>query len=190
MRVVTGLYDTKTEAEAAVEALEDAEIPANEITLIGPEGEDTSNAAAGAAAGATVGGVGGLLAGLGAFAIPGIGPVVGAGWLVATLAGAAAGGVAGGLIGALTEAGIDEGDAHVYAEGIRRGGWLVSARVADDEEDAAAAILSRSKSINIAERRSQYESGGWTGFDPVADPWEPDLQDGPGSVARPLPPAR
>lgn len=54
--------------------------------------------------GAAVGGAGGLLAGLGAFAIPGIGPVVGAGWLVATLVGAAAGGVAGGLLGMLTDA--------------------------------------------------------------------------------------
>jgi hypothetical protein len=64
-------------------------------------GDDESGTAEGAGISSAVGGVGGLLAGLGAFAIPGIGPVVGAGWLAATLIGAAAGGVAGGLIGSL-----------------------------------------------------------------------------------------
>jgi hypothetical protein len=65
-----------------------------------------------------VGGAVGLLAGLGLLAIPGIGPVVAAGWLVSTAAGAAAGGATGGLIGALTQAGVSEEDAHVYAEGV------------------------------------------------------------------------
>lgn len=182
MRVVTGLFDTKDEAETAMDALNDAGVPSDEITLVGPGGADGGNAAGGAAVGATVGGVGGLLAGLGAFAIPGIGPVIGAGWLAATLAGAAAGGVAGGVIGALTDAGVDEREAHVYAEGVRRGGWLVSARVDDEQEDAAAAILSQSNAIDVTERRTQYESGGWTGFDPVGDPWEP----GPDGQQRPV----
>ena len=68
----------------------------------------------------------GLLTGLGLMAIPGVGPVVAAGWLVATLAGAAAGGVTGGAVGALTEAGISKDEADVYAEGLRRGGAVVS----------------------------------------------------------------
>ena len=87
----------------------------------------------GAGIGAAVGGIGGLLAGLGLIAIPGIGPVVAAGWLAATAAGAAGGALvgaaAGGLVGALTQAGVPENDAHVYAEGIRRGGTLVTAKV-------------------------------------------------------------
>jgi hypothetical protein len=66
----------------------------------------TKGTAAGAGIGVAVGGVGGLLAGLGTFAIPGIGPVVGAGWLATTLIGAMAGGAAGGIVGSLTEAGI------------------------------------------------------------------------------------
>ena len=86
---------------------------------------------------------GGLLAGLGAFAISGIGPVVGAGWLATTLIGAAAGGLAGGLVGSLIEAEVEERDAHVYGESLRRGGVLVTARVDEEELDAAAAILSR-----------------------------------------------
>src|SRR6201996_3679414 len=89
----------------------------------------------GAVTGATIGGVAagaaGLAAGLGALAIPGIGPIVAAGWLASTLAGVAAGGVVGGLVGALVEAGVSKDDADVYAEAIRRGGALLIARVAD-----------------------------------------------------------
>jgi hypothetical protein len=74
------------------------------------------------------------LTGLGIMAIPGVGPVVAAGWLAAT---AAVGGAAGGLIGALTDSAVPEEDAHVYAEGVRRGGALVTAKV-DDARAAQA----------------------------------------------------
>ena len=93
-------------------------------------------AAAGAGIGATVGGAAGLLAGLGLLAIPGLGPVVAAGWLVSTAAVAAAGGATGGIIGALSQSGIGEDDAHVYAEGVRRGGTLVTARIPDARSGA------------------------------------------------------
>jgi hypothetical protein len=170
MRVITGLFDTRDQAHDAVDALSDAGIPSDDITLVGPEGDSGKGAAEGAGVGAAVGGVGGLLAGLGAFAIPGIGPVVGAGWLVATLVGAAAGGVAGGLIGSLTDAGVDERDAHVYAEGIRRGGTLVSARVSDEHVDAATGILGQRGAVDVSDRRREYEADGWALFDPLADP--------------------
>ena len=120
----------------------------------------------------------GLLAGLGVFAIPGIGPVVGAGWLATTLVGAAAGGVTGGIIGAMTDAGVDEADAHVYAEGVRRGGTLVTARVDESEADAATAILGQSNAVDVGMRRSEYQEDGWAGFDPLADPWDDDAMDG------------
>ncbi len=106
-------------------------------------------AAAGAGIGATIGGVAGLLAGLGLLAIPGIGPVVAAGWLASTAAVAAAGGTAGGLIGALTQSGVNEGEANAYAEGVRRGGTLVTARVPDTDRARYEAILDRS-AVNIA----------------------------------------
>ncbi|MGF6178734.1 hypothetical protein ABIE33_007054 [Ensifer sp. 4252] len=60
-------------------------------------------------------------------ASPGVGPVVAAGWLAATAAGAIAGSAVGGIIGALTDSGVPEEDAHVYAEGVRRGETLVTA---------------------------------------------------------------
>ena len=77
-------------------------------------------------------------------AIPGVGPVVAAGWLVATLAGAAAGAATGGILGALTQAGISNDDAQVYAEGLRRGGAVVSARVNDAD---ASRLQSRDRPL-------------------------------------------
>ena len=79
--------------------------------------------------GAALDGMAGLLAGLSAFVLPGIGAVVAAGWLATALAGAVAGGAAGGVVGALIEAGVSENDAAGYAEGVKRGGTLVTIRV-------------------------------------------------------------
>ena len=76
----------------------------------------------GACIGAGLGGAAGLLAGLGLLAIPGLGPVVAAGWLAAMAVGLAAGAATGGLVGALTEAGVSKEEAPLYAEGVRRGG--------------------------------------------------------------------
>jgi uncharacterized membrane protein len=170
MKTISGLFDTHEEARKAVDALEDAGISSNDITVIGPD-DDTaaSGAAEGAGFGAAVGGVGGLLAGLGAFAIPGIGPVVGAGWLATTLAGMAAGGLAGGLVGSLTEAGVDDRDANVYAEGIKRGGTMVVARADDAQAEPAEAILGQHGRIDIQSRRSEYEASGWNAFEENAD---------------------
>src|SRR5204863_3194747 len=114
-----------------------------------------------------------LLAGLGIMAIPGLGPVVAAGWLASTAAVAAVGGATGGIIGALTEAGVDDTDAHVYAEGVRRGGTLVTARVPDADRSRVEAILDRS-AVNVQERARMYEEGGWSRFDPDAPPYTPE----------------
>jgi hypothetical protein len=130
-------------------------------------------AAAGGGIGAAVGGAAGLLTGLGLLAIPGVGPVVAAGWLVAMLAGATAGGVAGGLIGALTQAGVSKEDADVYAEGVRRGGTLVTARVPDGDRMRCEAILNRA-SINIRDREAAYRKSGWSRFDTNASPYTAD----------------
>ncbi|APO79337.1 hypothetical protein AM571_PC01606 (plasmid) [Rhizobium etli 8C-3] len=184
MRTVTGLFDDYFDARSAVDELESAGIPSDDISLISNNGEKdkTSGAAVGAATGAGIGaalgGTGGLLAGLGLMAIPGVGPVVAAGWLVATAAGAAAGalagGAAGGLIGALTSSGVSEEDAHLYAEGVRRGGTLVSARVDEGRVGEVEAILRRSSWVDPAERRRAYMEEGWTRFDDSLDPYSPE----------------
>src|SRR4029079_19023671 len=82
--------------------------------------------------------------GLALLEIPGVGPVVAAGWLTATAAGAAAGAATGGIVGALTQAGVSDEDAHIYAEGVRRGGTLVTARVRDAAASKLEGVLDRS----------------------------------------------
>ena len=178
MKTISGLFDTQDEAHLAVYALEDAGIPSDDISVValkktGPDsnGESTANAAG---LGAAVGGAGGLLAGLAAFAIPGVGQVMGAGSLATAFIGAAAGGVAGGLIGSLVDGGIDESDAHVFAEGVKRGGALVTARVEEDEFTRANAILRGFHPVDTAARRREYEQAGWAGF-AVDDIWDSDI---------------
>jgi hypothetical protein len=99
--------------------------------------------------------------------------VVAAGWLASTALGAVVGGTAGGLIGALTAAGVSKEDAHVYAEGIRRGGTLVTARVPDADRAKCEAILNRA-SVNIHDRRAAYRKAGWKEFDATATRYTAD----------------
>lgn len=183
-KTITGLFDTYSDASSAVEQLNAAGISDNDISIVSnnsdgrykdDDNDVAEDAGAGAGIGAAVGGVGGLLTGLGIMAIPGVGPVVAAGWLAATAAGAVAGavvgGAAGGIVGALTDSGVNERDAHVYAEGVRRGGTLVTAKVADARAHEVEAILQRSNWVDIPARRSAYEGLGWTAFDDKSDPY-------------------
>lgn len=183
MAVVSGLFDDYDDALAAVNQLQALGIDRSQISLVANDTgerysrrsatstttEAADDAAAGAGVGAFVGGAGGLLAGLGLLAIPGIGPVVAAGWLASTglgvVAGAAAGGAIGGLVGAMTDEGVPERDANIYAEGVRRGGTLVSARVDDSLAGQAEDILSAA-GVDISERERAYQAAGWSRFDP------------------------
>ncbi len=135
-------------------------------------------ASKGAGLGAVAGGGAGLLAGLGLLAIPGLGPVVAAGWLASTAVGAAAGavvgGAAGGLIGALTKEGVTEEDAHVYSEGVRRGGTLLTVRVAEPRADEIDAVLRQHDGVDAYTRGRDYRAAGWTRFDENAPPYDRD----------------
>ncbi|HEV2676378.1 MAG TPA: hypothetical protein VGV37_17765 [Aliidongia sp.] len=180
-RTLTGLYDSYEDAKATVRELEAAGIAHEHISLLAnnvgerhhapvKEGNEAGpGAGTGAALGAVVGGGAGLLAGLGMLAIPGVGPVVAAGWLIATAAGAAGGavvgGAGGGLIGAMIGNGVPEEDAHVYAEGVRRGGTLVTVRVEDSIASTAEVILERYRRVDPAVRGAAYRETGWTRFD-------------------------
>lgn len=183
MKTVTGLFDIYADATAAVSNLKAAGFSESDISIVSNNGDghyDESNAAegagTGAGVGAAVGGTGGLLAGLGLLAIPGVGPVVAAGWLAAMAVGAAGGavvgGAAGGLIGALTSSGVSEEDAHVYAEGVRRGGTLVTARVDESRQAEAEAILRGAGYVDPAIRRNSYREQGWMRFDDTLDPYD------------------
>ena len=127
---------------------------------------DHGDVSRGVSTGAVLGGAGGLLAGLGLLAIPGLGPIVAAGWLAATAAGAgigAAGGAAtGSIVGALKNAGHTDDEAHVYSEGVRRGGSLVSVKVPDNLISEAEAVLQRNKSVDAQTRGQAYRASGWT----------------------------
>lgn len=189
MRTITGLFDTYEHAANAVHALRDAGIKSTDISFIANSPEDIEavdaigdGATTGAELGAVLGGAGGLLAGLGLLAIPGLGPVVASGWLFATamgaVAGAGLGAATGGIVGALTGAGVPEADAHVFAEGLRRGGALVTARVDEAHAEAATAILQSADGVDVADRRRVYEQEGWERFDETLPRRAPDPQEG------------
>lgn len=170
---ISRLFDHCSDAQRAMLHLTQAGVPEDDISLIANNAEKwyapdyAAGAGKGAAIGAGFGGFGGLLAGLGLLAIPGLGPVVAAGWLAAAAAGAAVVGAAGGVIGMLAEAGVAVNDAEIYAESIRRGGSLVSARVDAADKDRLEAILHPS-SVDVGRRREALVSSGWTKFDPAA----------------------
>lgn len=176
---ISRLFDDFAAAQQAAANLRDAGVDEADISLIANNADKwyapdyAAGAGKGAAIGAGFGGFGGLLAGLGLLALPGLGPVVAVGWLAAAAAGAAAVGAAGGVIGMIAEAGVAVNDAEVYAESIRRGGSLVSARVAAADKDRLEAILHPS-SVDIVKRREALTSAGWTRFDPSAPDFTAD----------------
>jgi hypothetical protein len=183
---ISRLYDNYADAQATVTKLEAAGVPHSDISIVannsdnwfdgkkdrdGDGVDDRAEAAGtGAGIGAGIGGAAGLLTGLGLLAIPGLGPVVAAGWLAATAVGAAAGAATGGIVGALTEAGVSKDDAPLYAEGVRRGGTLVTAKVADVDKSRLEAVLDTSV-VNLRDRSAAWQKTGWTGYDPASQPF-------------------
>ena len=133
--------------------------------------DDASGAATGAVTGGVVGGAAGLAASLMGLAIPGIGPIIAAGPIVAALSGAGVGAVAGGLIGGLTDMGVSKTDAEYYAESVRRGGALVTVRADDTRAERAAEILRDRGAIDIERRAGQWRERGWTGWNERAEPY-------------------
>jgi len=188
---ISRLYDSYADAQRAVTNLEAAGVPHSDLSIVANNSDSwystdrrvdrdrdgvddrAEGAATGASIGAGLGGAAGLLAGLGLLAIPGLGPVVAAGWLASTALGATAGAATGGVVGALTQAGISKDEAPLYAEGIRRGGTLVSARVPDADRARLEAILNQS-AVNIRDRSAAWQKSGWKTFDPSAQPYGAD----------------
>ena len=179
--IITRLFDTYEHASMAVTELESNGIPHDSISLVANNEDDryanvvpgeTTGTSAGAGTGATVGtvlgGGAGLLAGLGMLAIPGVGPVVAAGWLIATAVGAGVGAAGGGLLGSLVGAGVSETDAHIYAEGVRRGGTLVTVKSDDDKVATVERILDSHNAVDSTVRGDQYRAEGWSKFDETA----------------------
>lgn len=189
MKTLSRVYDTYAQARNAVSAVEAAGVPSSEVSIVAnkyvsekyADVTEVSKAGEGAGTGAGIGGAvgggAGLLAGLGLLAIPGLGPVVAAGWLAALAVGAVAGAATGGLVGALIGAGIPDDHAHVYSESVRRGGTLVSVRVEDADASRIQAILDRYKPIDPVQRGADYRKDGWTTFDPKAPAYKPSQSE-------------
>lgn len=177
MSTVVGLFDQYSDAERAVNTLEQYGVDRSLISLVKRDGEnyedDNMDAGKGAVAGAATGGVVGLLAGLSAIVIPGIGPVIATGAIASALAttlgmtaiGAGLGAAAGGLLGALVDLGFSREDASFYAEGVKRGGVLVAVNTNADQEERVKEILSSAGAIDMDSRRQSWRDEGWTDFD-------------------------
>ncbi|PTM41506.1 general stress protein [Bosea sp. 124] len=172
-RTITRSYGDYDTARSVVERLEESGISSSNISIVGRDSKaGETNAEEGAGIGAGVGGAAGLLAGLGMLAIPGVGPVVAAGWLAATAVGAVAGATAGGLVGSFIKEGHDEDEANYYAESVRRGGSVVSVRAEADQVLNVEAILDGAIPLDRTERTAQYRKEGWSRFEESAAPYD------------------
>jgi hypothetical protein len=150
---VYGIYPNRLMVEKAVEELKDAGFRHTDISVLFPAGGDTrefaveketkapEGATTGAGTGAVVGGALGWLVGIGTLAIPGLGPFIAAGPIMAALAGAGAGGLVGGIAGALIGLGIPEYEANRYEGRIKKGGILLSVHADDSDENPSKTIL-------------------------------------------------
>jgi hypothetical protein len=162
-KVVIGIVDAEVQAERIVQALNSAGFQNSDISAIFPDKHGTKDfahehntkapegAVVGVTSGGVLGGTIGLLAGIGALAIPGLGPFIAAGPIMAALSGAAAGAAVGGVTGALVGLGIPEIEAKLYEGKLRGGNILVAAHVDDgDEEKRAKEIFRREGAHDIA----------------------------------------
>jgi len=175
---VFGIYKDRSSVERGVEALQAAGFSNNDVSVLFPENQGTKDfahekntkapegATTGAGTGAVLGGGLGWLAGIGALAIPGLGPFIAAGPIVAALAGVGVGGAIGGLTGALIGMGIPEYEAKRYEGRVKDGGILLSVHSDTSEEiKRAKEILERTGAQDISstgeaagEKNTDYSS--------------------------------
>jgi hypothetical protein len=167
---VFGIYASGEHAERAVDSLIAAGYPSSSISVLLPDTRSTrefahekdtkapEGTAAGATTGGVVGGALGVLAGLGALAIPGVGPIIAAGPIMAGLAGLGVGGAVGGLVGALIGMGIPEYEAKRYEGRVKGGGTLLSVHC--DTSEQIARVKDLLKGTGATDIASTGESAG------------------------------
>lgn len=162
-KAVIGLVESHAQAERIVAELQTAGFAGTDISVLLPDKQGTRDfahekntkapegSAVGAGAGGLLGGTLGLLAGIGSLAIPGFGPLIAAGPILAALSGGAAGAALGALTGALVGLGIPELEAKQYESKIKGGNILISVHVEDsDERSDAKQIFERGGASDIA----------------------------------------
>src|SRR6202047_910870 len=160
---VFGIYSTRSAAENAADAIVKAGFATSDISLLLPENLGSTpvatdkatkapeGATTGGGTGAVLGGALGLLAGIGALAIPGVGPLIAAGPIMAALAGMGVGGAIGGITGALIGMGIPEYEAKRYEGRIQKGGILLSVHcTSSDEVKRAKEVLERTGAEDVS----------------------------------------
>ena len=180
-QTLTALFDRYEDAADTVRRLEAAGVPRDDISLVSNDASHSQyhgavpgdaepmpdvqhpGTNAGASLGTLLGGGAGLLAGLGMLTIPGLGPVVAAGWLASTLLGAGVGAAAGGLVGSLTDIGVSETDAHAYAEGVHRGGTLLTVKAEAGAVSRVSDLLDHDTAVPMPEREGSWRGEGWDG---------------------------
>jgi hypothetical protein len=152
-KAVIGIVQTQYQAEKIVEQLQANGFLPSDISVLFPDRAGTSDfaiehstkapegAAAGAGTGGILGGALGLLVGIGALAIPGLGPFIAAGPLMATLGGAAVGAGVGGITGALIGMGIPEIEAKLYEGKVKSGNILVAVHTDDSRQQKRARAI-------------------------------------------------
>ena len=158
-----GIYSSRAGVESAVDALRDAGYRSSDISVLFPQNTGTKDfahekntkapegATAGVTSGAVLGGTLGWLAGIGALAIPGLGPFIAAGPIMAALAGAGVGGAVGGIAGALIGMGIPEYEAKRYEGRVKDGGILLSVHCDDSSwTKKAKEILERTGAEDVS----------------------------------------
>jgi hypothetical protein len=182
---VFGIYKTPATAEAAVDHLLSVGFANESISVLLPDDESTrafahekatkapEGTTTGVAAGGAVGGTLGLLAGIGALAIPGVGPLIAAGPIMAALAGLGVGGAVGGMVGALVGLGIPEYEAKRYEGAVKGGGTLLSVHCDTSEQiDVAKTALKDTGAQDISsasEAGNEDKKGGRGTFGNISD---------------------
>ena len=183
-RAVFCIVHDPTTAQTVVERLRDAGFSANDISVLFPDRSGTRDfaheqhtkapeaAVTGGAAGGVLGGVAGWLVGIGTLAIPGLGPFVAAGPILAALSGAAAGAAVGGLAGALVGMGVPEYEAKRYEGKLREGNILISVHTEDGNQ--------RERAKDIFEKAGADDIG-TSGEESVDEPKRDRDRDRPGT---------
>jgi len=183
-KLLTRIYPDYAAADLTIKALKSAGLGEDDISILASNAagwhrangdnvdpkydkdrDGRDDRAEGAATGAGIGALaGGAAVGLGLIAVPGVGPVVAFGWLAVLAGGTLTAGAAGGIIGALVESGVSKENADIYAEALRRGGAVVTARVPDEEEGPYGVLMDNS-ALDPTNLAASYRRAGWEGFD-------------------------
>jgi hypothetical protein len=185
--VLVALYDELYQASEVIEELVDAGISREQISLAASDPDGVCAAklkiyepgAADSAVpysqerevpgGVLVGGLAGALLSLGAYAVPGLRPLVALGPILTGLAAAATGAAAGGIVAALLKWGIPKAEAGLYGEAIRRGCVLVAVTAAENEAGTVARIMDEYQPVDVERRSAYWRAEGWTEYKPEAE---------------------